>query len=80
MIKLKKKILNFFSIVTRTLDFSFEFVFHQKLTQGQSSFKLLLAKNIQRPQLKWLEKIDNSNTPFVPTLRKSIDSTDRCKG
>ncbi|XP_066931210.1 exosome complex component 10-like isoform X2 [Clytia hemisphaerica] len=36
---------------------------------GQSSFKLLLAKNIQRPQLKWLDKIDNSNTPFTPYIK-----------
>jgi len=45
-----------------------------------STFKLLMAKNIQRPQLKWLDKIDNSNTPFIPyikeklhALRKSLD-------
>lgn len=41
----------------------------QNQQSGQSSFKLLLAKNIQRPQLKWLDKIDNSNTPFTPYLK-----------
>ncbi|NXP10047.1 EXOSX protein, partial [Thinocorus orbignyianus] len=32
------------------------------------TFRLLHAKNISRPQLKFREKIDNSNTPFVPKL------------
>ncbi|XP_030078125.1 exosome complex component 10 [Microcaecilia unicolor] len=32
------------------------------------TFRLLHAKNILRPQLKFREKIDNSNTPFVPKL------------
>ncbi|XP_053704720.1 spermidine synthase isoform X2 [Synchiropus splendidus] len=32
------------------------------------TFKLLHAKNIQRPQLKFKEKIDNSNTPFIPKI------------
>ncbi|KAM8927513.1 exosome complex component 10 [Pelodytes ibericus] len=32
------------------------------------TFRLLHAKNILRPQLKFKEKIDNSNTPFVPKL------------
>ena len=31
--------------------------------------KLLTAKNIQRPQLKWLDKIDNSNRPFIPYIK-----------
>ncbi|CAI9558739.1 unnamed protein product [Staurois parvus] len=31
-------------------------------------FRLLHAKNILRPQLKFTEKIDNSNTPFVPKI------------
>ncbi|XP_018608621.1 exosome complex component 10 isoform X1 [Scleropages formosus] len=29
------------------------------------TIRLLQAKNIQRPQLKFKEKVDNSNTPFV---------------
>ncbi|XP_067423512.1 exosome complex component 10 [Emydura macquarii macquarii] len=32
------------------------------------TFRLLHAKNITRPQFKFQEKIDNSNTPFVPKL------------
>ncbi|KAG5838759.1 hypothetical protein ANANG_G00226990 [Anguilla anguilla] len=38
--------------------------------QGGSSetFRLLHAKNIQRPQLKFREKVDHSNTPFVPKI------------
>ncbi|XP_055967013.1 exosome component 10-like [Sorex fumeus] len=31
-------------------------------------FRLLHVKNIIRPQLKFREKIDNSNTPFVPKI------------
>ncbi|XP_004482602.2 exosome complex component 10 isoform X2 [Dasypus novemcinctus] len=31
-------------------------------------FRLLHAKNIVRPQLKFREKIDNSNTPFLPKI------------
>ncbi|XP_063291482.1 exosome complex component 10 [Pelobates fuscus] len=37
--------------------------------RGKSeTFRLLHAKNILRPQLKFKEKIDNSNTPFVPKI------------
>ncbi|CAK6951260.1 exosome component 10 [Scomber scombrus] len=32
------------------------------------TFKLLHAKNIMRPQLKFKEKVDNSNTPFIPKI------------
>ncbi|XP_077167639.1 exosome complex component 10 isoform X3 [Paroedura picta] len=32
------------------------------------TFRLLHAKNIARPQLKFREKVDNSNTPFIPKL------------
>ncbi|XP_042333911.1 exosome component 10 [Sceloporus undulatus] len=32
------------------------------------TFRLLHARNIVRPQLKFREKVDNSNTPFVPKL------------
>ncbi|NXD29298.1 EXOSX protein, partial [Spelaeornis formosus] len=40
--------------------------FHKR-TQSET-FRLLHAKNISRPQLKFREKVDNSNTPFVPKL------------
>ncbi|XP_063173412.1 exosome complex component 10 [Candoia aspera] len=32
------------------------------------TFRLLHAKNIVRPQLRFREKVDNSNIPFVPKL------------
>uniref|UniRef100_A0A8D3BVZ6 Exosome complex component 10 n=1 Tax=Scophthalmus maximus TaxID=52904 RepID=A0A8D3BVZ6_SCOMX len=32
------------------------------------TFRLLHAKNIARPQLKFREKVDNSNTPFIPKI------------
>ncbi|KAM4016829.1 LOW QUALITY PROTEIN: exosome complex component 10 [Anomaloglossus baeobatrachus] len=32
------------------------------------TFRLLHAKNIPRPQLRFKEKIDNSNTPFLPKI------------
>ncbi|XP_053256922.1 exosome component 10 isoform X3 [Podarcis raffonei] len=38
-----------------------------KRTKSET-FRLLHAKNIVRPQLKFREKVDNSNTPFVPKL------------
>ncbi|XP_054857714.1 exosome component 10 isoform X2 [Eublepharis macularius] len=38
-----------------------------KRTKSET-FRLLHAKNIARPQLKFREKVDNSNTPFVPKL------------
>ncbi|XP_050953284.1 exosome component 10 [Labeo rohita] len=34
----------------------------------EETFHLLHAKNIQRPQLKFREKVDNSNTPFVSRI------------
>uniref|UniRef100_A0A8C3LSJ2 Exosome complex component 10 n=1 Tax=Chrysolophus pictus TaxID=9089 RepID=A0A8C3LSJ2_CHRPC len=40
---------------------------YHKRTKSET-FRLLHAKNISRPQLKFREKIDNSNTPFVPKL------------
>lgn len=29
-----------------------------------------MAKHIQRPQLKFKDKIDNSNTPFIPIIKR----------
>ena len=37
--------------------------------KGDSGFRFLLAKNIQRPQLKFKDKIDNSNTAFIPKIK-----------
>lgn len=43
---------------------------HQGSGSGSSSemFRLLQAKNVARPQLKFKEKVDNSNTPFIPKI------------
>uniref|UniRef100_A0A8C9ALE5 Exosome complex component 10 n=1 Tax=Prolemur simus TaxID=1328070 RepID=A0A8C9ALE5_PROSS len=38
-----------------------------KKTKSET-FRLLHAKNIIRPQLRFREKIDNSNTPFLPKI------------
>ncbi|XP_020829640.1 exosome complex component 10 isoform X2 [Phascolarctos cinereus] len=40
---------------------------YNKKKQSET-FRLLHAKNIIRPQLKFREKVDNSNTPFVPKI------------
>ena len=59
-------------IFNRTMNYNKSYnniIVVQNKNSGQSSFKLLLAKNIQRPQLKWLDKIDNSNTPFTPYIK-----------
>ena len=34
-----------------------------------------MAKNIHRPQLKWMDKIDNSNTPFIPYIKTKYHAT-----
>uniref|UniRef100_A0A8C6Y3F1 Exosome complex component 10 n=1 Tax=Naja naja TaxID=35670 RepID=A0A8C6Y3F1_NAJNA len=49
----RKVRLGFFCLVTRS---------------NLETFRLLHAKNIVRPQLKFREKVDNSNTPFVAKL------------
>uniref|UniRef100_W5L518 Exosome complex component 10 n=1 Tax=Astyanax mexicanus TaxID=7994 RepID=W5L518_ASTMX len=36
--------------------------------RSTETFHLLHAKNIQRPQLKFKDKVDNSNTPFIPKI------------
>uniref|UniRef100_A0A671VEX8 Exosome complex component 10 n=1 Tax=Sparus aurata TaxID=8175 RepID=A0A671VEX8_SPAAU len=37
-------------------------------TASHPMFRLLHAKNVARPQLKFKEKVDNSNTPFIPKI------------
>ena len=32
------------------------------------TFRLLHAKNVQRPQMRFKDKVDNSNTPFIPKI------------
>ncbi|XP_062855222.1 exosome component 10 [Trichomycterus rosablanca] len=36
--------------------------------RSAETFHLLHAKNVQRPQLKFKEKVDNSNTPFISKI------------
>uniref|UniRef100_A0AAX7VB87 Exosome complex component 10 n=1 Tax=Astatotilapia calliptera TaxID=8154 RepID=A0AAX7VB87_ASTCA len=42
--------------------------FKKKQYVRSETFRLLHAKNITRPQLKFKEKVDNSNTPFIPKI------------
>lgn len=46
------------------------FFLYQGTGSGSRSemFRLLHAKNVARPQLKFKEKVDNSNTPFIPKI------------
>uniref|UniRef100_A0A3B5L6H9 Exosome complex component 10 n=1 Tax=Xiphophorus couchianus TaxID=32473 RepID=A0A3B5L6H9_9TELE len=41
---------------------------YSKSSTRSETFRLLHAKNVARPQLKFKEKVDNSNTPFVPKI------------
>ncbi|KAK3565668.1 hypothetical protein QTP86_014057, partial [Hemibagrus guttatus] len=36
--------------------------------RSAETFRLLHARNVQRPQLKFKEKVDNSNTPFISRI------------
>ncbi|KAK2840841.1 hypothetical protein Q7C36_012420 [Tachysurus vachellii] len=36
--------------------------------RSAETFRLLHAKNVQRPQLKFKDKVDNSNTPFISRI------------
>ncbi|KAL2103554.1 hypothetical protein ACEWY4_000422 [Coilia grayii] len=36
--------------------------------RSPETFKLLHSKNVQRPQLRFRDKVDNSNTPFIPRI------------
>ena len=33
--------------------------------KGAGTYSMVHAKNIVRPQLRWEQKVDNTNTPFV---------------
>jgi len=37
--------------------------------ESVGSYKFIHAKNVQRPQLRFQDHIDNSNTPFIPLIR-----------
>ncbi|XP_071116281.1 exosome complex component 10-like [Haliotis cracherodii] len=41
----------------------------EKSTAGDNTYRLLAARNIERPQLKFKVKIDNSNRPFIPQIK-----------
>ncbi|XP_063064983.1 exosome component 10 [Engraulis encrasicolus] len=36
--------------------------------RSPENFKMLHSKNVQRPQLRFKDKVDNSNTPFIPKI------------
>lgn len=40
-----------------------------RTSKPEVAYKLMTARNIQRPQLRFKEKIDNSYLPFKPLLR-----------
>ncbi len=48
-----------------------------KITSGSppTSYRLLTAKNILRPQLKFKEKISNKAGPFIPKLKEKPHSS-----
>ncbi|OQR75978.1 exosome component 10-like [Tropilaelaps mercedesae] len=39
-----------------------------------ASITLLTAKNVTRPQLSFPDKIDNSNSPFVPRIKEKLNA------
>ena len=43
-------------------------------------YRLLAARNIQRPQLKFKDKIDNSSRPFVPKLKEKFNALKSLSG
>lgn len=53
---------------------SFIKYFYQSSPSTVASFRLLSAKNILRPQLKFKEKINNKSGPFVPKIKEKPHS------
>ncbi|GBM57592.1 Exosome component 10 [Araneus ventricosus] len=43
-------------------------------SSSPQSYKLLTAKNVSRPQLSFKDKVENTNTPFVPIIREKPHS------
>jgi len=41
----------------------------QVSTEPEAEIRLLTAKNIERPQGKFKDKVDNSNTPWMPGIK-----------
>jgi len=44
--------------------------FQDAVRESVGSYKFIHAKNVQRPQLRFQDHIDNSNTPFIPLIRR----------
>jgi exosome complex exonuclease RRP6 len=49
---------------------------NRKIIKGKriGTYNLLSAKLVQRSQLKFKDKIDNSNTPFIPIIKDKPNS------
>lgn len=45
-----------------------------------SKYRLLAARNITRPQLKFKDKIDNSNKPFIPQIDYKPNALESLEG
>jgi exosome complex exonuclease RRP6 len=54
----------------------------QKSSSGSSGglVQLLTAKNIQRPQLRFKDKVNNSNKPFVPIITHKPNALQSLEG
>ncbi|PNF22510.1 hypothetical protein B7P43_G14375 [Cryptotermes secundus] len=46
----------------------------KKSSYGPQPVRLLTAKNIQRPQIQFKDKIDNSSSPFQPRIKEKPNS------
>ena len=44
-------------------------VSQESVREQVGSYKFIHARNIQRPQLKFRDQVDNSNNPFIPLIR-----------
>ncbi|XP_013778141.1 LOW QUALITY PROTEIN: exosome component 10-like [Limulus polyphemus] len=47
---------------------------YSRSVSSPGTFRLLTAKNIQRPQLIFKDKIDNSRSPFIPIIKEKPNS------
>ena len=45
-------------------------LFQDSVREAVASYKFIHAKNVQRPQLQFQDKIDNSSASFIPLLRE----------
>lgn len=56
-------------VMTVSLNRTIHTSWNKKDPSRAAGVHLLAAKNVIRPQLSFREKVDNSNTPFVPVLK-----------